>query len=345
MTPDGNSPLPRPWIDAWGEALYGPHGFYRAAPGPAAHFLTATHGVLGEELAFALLAYADRYAGMPLRRVIDVGAGRGELATAFVAAAAALDRDLEVTGVDIVLRPDHLDARIGWLQSPGGGGLPDDLVGLTASLVIAHEWLDVVPCVVAEVDDAGNLREVLVTPDGAETLGEPVTGADLDWCTAYWPLLDPTPGDRVEIGRTRDLAWRDLLARIDSGMAIAVDYGHVAGARPLTGTLTAYRDGRETDPVPDGSCDLTAHVAMDSLSGHAVVSQREALLGAGLSVALPDPALARTAPTAYLDALTRANARAQLVNRGSFGGFLWSITHVGADAAPETSLALADSPP
>ena len=40
--------------------------------------------------------------------------------------------------------------------------LPDELDGLTDTLVVANEWLDVVPCTIAEVDENGELREVLV---------------------------------------------------------------------------------------------------------------------------------------------------------------------------------------
>ena len=59
-----------------------------------------------------------------------------------------------------------------WLRSPGGAGLPPELTELSDALVIAHEWLDVVPCTVAEVDDDGTPREVLVDPaSGEECLG------------------------------------------------------------------------------------------------------------------------------------------------------------------------------
>ena len=39
-----------PWQRAWQDALYGAHGFYRRAEGPAGHFATAVQGapVLGE---------------------------------------------------------------------------------------------------------------------------------------------------------------------------------------------------------------------------------------------------------------------------------------------------------
>ena len=57
----------------------------------------------------------------------------------------------------------------------------------------------------------------------------------------------------------------DLGSRVRRGAVLAVDYGHTVGERPADGTLTAYRAGALVVPVPDGSCDLTAHVAIDSL--------------------------------------------------------------------------------
>ena len=63
--------------------------------------------------------------------------------------------------------------------------------------------------------------------------------------------------------------------------ALAVDYGHVAADRPGGGTLTGYADGGQVAPVPDGSCDLTAHVAMDSLSHDELHTQRDALRALG----------------------------------------------------------------
>ena len=70
-------------------------------------------------------------------------------------------------GVDVVDRPAGLPERVEWVRSPGGRHLPD-LGSPTGALVLAHEWLDVVPCPVAEADDDGVLREVLVAPDGAD---------------------------------------------------------------------------------------------------------------------------------------------------------------------------------
>lgn len=67
-------------------------------------------------------------------------------------------------------------------------------------------------------------------------------------------------GDRAP----RDEAWASAVAALDAGLAVAADYAHSVSARPPFGTLTGFREGRETEPVPDGSCDITAHVALDA---------------------------------------------------------------------------------
>jgi SAM-dependent MidA family methyltransferase len=330
---------PVPWRDAWHEGLYAvSRGFYVTRGGPAAHFTTAAHGPTGATLARALLALPDH----PVHVVVDLGAGRGELATHLVAALGTLPVDEgRVLAVDVVERPPGLDERIEWLRSPGGAGLPPELTDLRDALVVAHEWLDVVPCTVAEVDDDGTPREVLVDPaSGEESLGAMLTDADRHWAEAHWPTT--RPGDRIEVGRARDDAWSDLVSRVASGTLVAVDYGHTATTRPLGGTLTAYAGGQLTPPVPDGSCDLTAHVAMDTLDADVVRTQREALQAVGLTGATPPHALASADPLAYLAALERAGAEAVLLDRDGFGGFWWAVKRVPGGWLPRAAWPGAD---
>lgn len=309
------------WDRAWHEALYGAGGFYRRAEGPAGHFSTATHGATGAVLGAALARLAHRHG---LTHVVDVGAGRGELLTHVLAA----DPGLRLTGVDVVDRPAALPDPVGWLRSPGGTGLPAELTVLRDVLVVAHEWLDVVPCPVAQVDPDGRLRHRLVDPTtGVEGWGPPVDRDDLAWAGQHWPTTEP--GERVEIGTTRDAAWRDLLGRVEVGVALAVDYGHRGAGRPPHGTLTAYRAGHRVDPVPDGSCDLTAHVAMDTLAHDTLVDQRTALADLGVDGRTPSVELARSDPAGYLAALGRSSAAAALVAPGGFGDFLWALRRVG----------------
>lgn len=314
------------WEQAWHDALYGPRGFYRHHA-PAAHFATSVQGLPGggEVLAEAVLALAGRYG---CRRVVDVGAGRGEL----LGQLRALHPHLHLTGVDVGPAPPglHVDR---WLISPGGARLPDALDDLHDTLVIAHEWLDVVPCPVVDRDEAvpAGWRSVLVTVDGEETPGAGVSGPDLEWARRW---LGPEV-QRAEIGLPRDRAFADLLFRVRSGLVVAVDYGHTAADRPRHGTLTGFRDGSQVPPVPDGSCDLTAHVAFDSLAqvistqdrgqGH-VVRQ-----GALLRELVGDPSdpvphrLASADPSGYLRAVARRAALTALTAPGGLGDFRWLL--------------------
>ncbi len=337
------------WRAAWQEALYGPAGFYRRPEGPAGHFTTSTHGELGAVFAQGIAALAERE---EVRRVVDVGCGRGELLVQLH----RLRPDLALLGVDVVERPEGLPEPIGWLRTPvatqaarpgGSRLLPEELRDLDDALVIAHEWLDVVPCTVAEVDEGGALRVALVDPaTGEESLqGEPeplpggaadappadaggLTADEVEWCRRWWPLDDAERGDRVEIGLTRDRAWAELVSRVRSGAVLAVDYGHTREHRPRDGTLTAYRAGGLVPPVPDGSCDITAHVAVDSLEHDELTTQREALRGLGLRAGRPDRDCARTDPAAYLAALARSSTLAALTDRAGLGGFWWALRRV-----------------
>lgn len=313
----------RTWQQAWTRALYGEGGFYRRSEGPAGHFATATQGPAGQLLAEALLTLAEREG---LRQVVDVGCGRGELLTALAAAARRAGLDLGLVGVDVVERPAGLDERIDWVVSPGGPDLPD-LGRPEQALVLAHEWLDVVPCPVAVVDEEGDLRTLYLDDDGNEHPGPLLTDEDADWVGRWWPGPH-SPGDRVEVGRTRDEAFAGLVARTGSGLVVAVDYGHLAGTRPSTGTLIGYRDGTTCPPIPDGSCDLTAHVAMDSLPADEVRRQADVLRDLGVDGTRPPIDLARTDPGGYLAALSRASHAAALTGPG-YGDFLWGLRRVG----------------
>ncbi|MGV1007615.1 MAG: SAM-dependent methyltransferase [Dermatophilaceae bacterium] len=321
-----------PWRLAWQDALYGPGGFYRREV-PSRHFATATGAPLGRTLAEALWRWADRL-GMP--GIVDLGAGRGEL----LADLHAVRPDRPLLGCDVVTRPAGLPAPVDWVQGPGGAALPDGLSELHDVLVVAHEWLDVVPCDIGRVDRSGRLRLVQVDPvTGRESLGEPVGEPQLRWCDTFWPAREP--GERVEIGSARDQAWADLLSRVSRGAVLAVDYGHERGHRPREGSLTAYRQGARVAPVPDGTCDLTAHVAVDSLRQDRRLTQAQAFEEVGLAGVRPDPGLARRGPGRYLRELQRAAASAELTRPDGYGGFHWVLARLpegrrrgGADWPP-----------
>ncbi|MGW2553402.1 SAM-dependent methyltransferase [Streptomyces sp. NPDC001635] len=319
----------RGWRAAAEQALYGADGFYRRPEGPAGHFRTSVHASpLFAGAVARLLCRVDEALGHPaVLTFVDMAAGRGELV---IGVLAALPPDVaartRACAVDISGRPDGLDPAIEWLDEP-----PTQITGL----LFANEWLDNVPLEVVEAAPDGVARLVLVREDGTERLGEPVQGAQAEWLERWWPLS--AEGCRAEIGLPRDTAWSAAVATVGRGLAVAVDYAHREGARPPFGTLTGFREGRETTPVPDGSCDITAHVALDAcaLPGARLLTQRAALHALGISGRRPPLTLASTHPTAYVHALAQAGAAAELTASGGLGDFGWLLQPVGL---PETSL-------
>lgn len=284
---------------AWQTALYGPAGFYRRER-PAGHFRTSVHASALFGQAIARLARA-----VGADQVVDIGAGSGELGKVL--------RDEGLPVVEIELDDD----------------LPPSLTGL----VVANEWLDNIPCELVEWDEDGVPRYL----SADLTAGDVVDGNDLDWLRRWWP---GEPGDRAEIGRTRDEAWASVVDRLaDGAVAIAIDYGHLRTDRPPYGTVTGFRAGRECEPVLDGSCDVTAHVAWDSLDG-SLVLQRDALRALGVSAARPSLELAQTEPLRYVAELSSAGEAAELLDPSGLGGFGWVWTAVGADATRRASRAL-----
>ncbi|EDY57855.1 MULTISPECIES: SAM-dependent methyltransferase [Streptomyces] len=314
------------WRAATEAALYGPDGFYRRPEGPAGHFRTSVHASpLFAEAVARLLCRLDEALDRPARLdFVDMAAGRGELAGGVLAALPAeVNARTRVYAVEVADRPAALDHRIEWLSEP-----PKDITGL----LFANEWLDNVPVEIAETDSSGLPRRVLVRRDGRERLGEPVAGAEAEWLDRWWPL-PAEEGLRAEIGLPRDEAWASAVATVGRGLAVAVDYAHTASSRPLFGTLTGFREGRESAPVPDGSCDLTAHVALDAcaLPGGRVLTQRDALRALGIEGARPPLSLASTQPAEYVRALARAGQAAELTAAGGLGDFGWLIQPVGVD--------------
>ncbi|MCM0678769.1 SAM-dependent methyltransferase [Micromonospora phytophila] len=275
---------------------------------------------------------------------------------------------VRLTAVEKAARPGGLPERIRWVDE-----IPSGITGL----LVATEWLDNVPLDVAVPTTADGWRHLLVDPaTGAETVGEPVDPADADWLARWWPVSaagtdgtgstgpgfradrsaegssltarsrsgrpEPPTAVRAEIGRTRDDAWAEAVRKLDRGLALAVDYGHLRDERPIDGTLTGYRGGRQVPPVPDGSCDVTAHVAVDSVASagaavarcaYSLVSQREALRALGADGGRPPLSLAATDPAGYVRALAAASAVGELTDPAGLGGHWWLRQPVGVDPA------------
>ena len=320
------------WRQAMQAALYGPDGFYARGEPPARHFRTSV--CVSAQYAGAvlfLLRHVDACLRHPARiDLVDVGAGRAELLTQVLAAAAAepgLARRIAGHAVEVTPRPAGLDPRIRWHASP-----PPVITGL----VVASEWLDNVPLDVVELTAAGPAVVEVDPGTGAERPGPPPDRADLAWVRAWWPLH--ALGDRAEVGRPRCEAWAEVVGRLRRGAALAADYGHVKAARPGCGTLTGYLGGRAVPALPDGSRDVTAHVALDACAAAGrragaeqtiLTTQREALRGLGADGRRPPLALATTDPERYVRELCHATENAELIDPGGLGGFGWLVQTVG----------------
>jgi hypothetical protein len=96
--------------------------------------------------------------------------------------------------------------------------------------------------------------------------------------------------------------------------------------------------------VPDGSCDITAHVALDACAAAVpgastlLLPQRDALLALGVDAGRPPYEQARSDPAGYLRALADSSAAAELVEVGGLGSFAWLVQAVGR-GLPESLLA------
>ncbi|MGW0431915.1 SAM-dependent methyltransferase [Micromonospora sp. NPDC003197] len=356
--------MPLTWRNAMAAALYGPDGFFVTGAGPAAHFRTSVHASPAFAMAvIRLLDQLDETLGRPDRLdVVDVGAGRGELLTALAGyAPPGLRRRLRLTAVELAPRPGTLPAEIEWCDVP-----PDGVTGL----LLATEWLDNVPLDVVEpvppesnpaaptgpvagntgpaVSKTGPVAGGTGTAGWQRIMVDPMTGtespgpaidhpAEAEWLATWWP---EAPGGRAELGLSRDIAWAGAVARIDRGLALCVDYGHLARNRPTAGSLTGFLAGRQVPPIPDGSRDITAHVAIDSVAAagsvpaglpYTLLTQGEALRALGADGGRPPLALASTDPVGYVRALAAASAVAELTDPTGLGGHWWLLQPVGVD--------------
>jgi SAM-dependent MidA family methyltransferase len=288
------------------DALYGDGGFFRDTAVPAAHFRTAAH--VSPLWAQAVATVVQRAGG---DTVVEVGAGGGEL----IGALAELLPDHHLTAVDLAPRPRDLVDRVEWRDS-----LPDAFEGA----LLAIEWLDNVPVDVVELADDGP-HYIEVSTDGSERVGATVDTAAANWLGSWWPLAEV--GDRAEVGITRDEAWAGAASRLLNGIALAVDYA-ADPRRDVAATLTGYRAGRQIAPVPDGSCDITAHVLMQSCAAavHDVesllITQQDALRALGVSAQRPTH---DGDPQPYLAALQSMGEAAELLDPSGLGGFTWLL--------------------
>ncbi|RLP97067.1 hypothetical protein EAD98_08115 [Micromonospora sp. CV4] len=257
----------------------------------------------------------------------------------------------EITGV--LLATEWLDnvpldvavhTEDGWrylLVDPGSGAeTVGDLV-TPADLAWLKRWWPTSP---PTADRDPTSTDATSTSESGFRAARPAQGSSLT--ARSRPGCPETPHSnhrRAEIGRTRDEAWANAVKKIERGLAVAVDYGHLRESRPVDGTLTGYRAGRQVPPVPDGTTDVTAHVAMDSVASagaavarcaYSLVSQSEALRALGADGGRPPLSLAGTDPAGYVRALAAASAVAELTDPAGLGGHWWLRQPVGIPLAP-----------
>lgn len=263
------------WRTAWSCANTAFYDSHRAQD----HFSTSVHVNATVAHQLAGLLQRQQPSDHNELHVIDIGSGSGQLLEQL---RQLLPTPIRLLGVDLRPRPADLPPDIDWRQvevDDGTGDITGD-DGLLDGLLIAHEFLDDIPCDVVEIDDDLDERLVLVdTSSGAEELGpalsDPAAAALLDrypagesisWLRDWWPTTRPAA--RREIGIARDRTWSRLRRILRSGTAVAVDYAHSRTDRATglwdAGTLKGFRDGRPHRPVPDGEMNITAHVALDS---------------------------------------------------------------------------------
>ena len=328
-------------MQSWVEAWTGSANTFYSGQWPADHFATApSHSTAVAEGLVHHLSYAIEHLHdggyFGVIDVCEVGGGDGTLMTQVLALAVQQHPAVEFRSrvIELRPRPPQLASTIEWIHGPMETHLPESIRGL----IFAHEVLDDVPLTLAQYDESLALRQVMVnSATGDEELGEPISAKDREWVSRWWP--HQSVGGRVEIGASRDQVWAAIASTVSTGIAIAIDYAHNQEQRSLgsfaRGTLTGFRNGYACQPVPDGSMNITAHVALDACAvaaeractprpvTTALSSQRDILGVLDYSDAPPQ------SPHDALVAIAQHSQRELVRDTQGFGAFAWLIHHIG----------------
>lgn len=225
-------------------ALYHPEfGYYRRPRDPfgaQGDFFTASQlqPVFGRLLAQAFMALRDEMGSPAEFRVLEVGAGRGDLREHLAS--------LQYQGVDV-----------------DTGDWPASIHGV----VFSNELFDALPVDVA-VWEGGRWRQSRVDWDGTAfgwRTAEPLTGDELAYVEAN--ALPSTERLEIPIAGLRMLDR--MIATLRKGWLVFIDYGYTRREllRFPQGTLMSYRRHRALDDclAHPGQQDITAHAAFDPL--------------------------------------------------------------------------------
>jgi SAM-dependent MidA family methyltransferase len=236
-------------------ALYDPsHGYYRRAHDPFGKhgdFYTAEQiqPVFGILMAARIRSLWHAMGAPPDFTVVELGAGRGEMAAAF--------SEWRYVPVDLA----HHGAM------PTMPTLPERFRGV----VFANEFFDALPVEEVTFHDGG-FRELRVAWDErfVWAAGPPVREEVADYLRRYFP--PPTEGALFEANLDA-LAWLERIARaLEAGFVLTIDYGYTRAesVRFPRGALMSYRRHHADEDVLDdpGAKDITAHVSFTALQEH-----------------------------------------------------------------------------
>jgi SAM-dependent MidA family methyltransferase len=229
-------------------ALYDPvHGYYRHMRDPfgkQGDFYTAEQiqPVFGILMAARIRSLYREMGAPPDFTVVELGAGRGEMAAAF--------SEWRYVPVDLA-----------------GGAMPARFRGV----VFANEFFDALPVEAVTFRDGG-FREMRVDWDErfVWVTGPPAREEVADYLRRYF--LPPTEGALFEVNLDA-LAWIERIARaLEAGFVFTIDYGctRAETVRFPRGTLMSYRRHRADEDVLEdpGAKDITSHVAFTAIEEH-----------------------------------------------------------------------------
>jgi SAM-dependent MidA family methyltransferase len=277
-------------------ALYDPlYGYYRSARdrfGTQGDFYTAEQiqPVFGILIAARIRALAREMGAPPDFTVVELGAGRQEMADAF--------SEWRYVPVDLAQ-----------------GALPERFRGV----VFSNEFFDALPVHTVTCHD-GAFRELRVGWNGRFVwlTGDPAREELVDYLGRYFP--PPREGAVYEVNLDA-LDWLDRIARsLEGGYIFTIDYGYrrAESMRFPRGTLMAYQRHRADENVLDdpGARDITAHVCFSALEEygarlHLQTVRFETLAQTLLAAGEPDQFAAALAAPARAEELRR---RLQLKN-------------------------------
>jgi SAM-dependent MidA family methyltransferase len=229
-------------------ALYDPaHGYYRRARDPF-----GTHGdfytaeqiqpVFGILTAARIRSLYQAMGAPPDFTVVELGAGRGEMAAAF--------SEWRYVPVDLGQR---------------------EMPGSFRGVVFANEFFDALP--VEEVAFCGGgFHEMRVAWGGRFVwcAGPPVREEVADYLHRFFP--PPAEGALFEVNLDA-LAWLERIAHaLQAGYVLTIDYGYTRAesVRFPRGSLMSYQRHRALEDVLEdpGTRDITAHVPFTALEEH-----------------------------------------------------------------------------